>query len=68
MNISELRSLNIDKLKNDLLLLYREKLKLKLDKTSGSEFIKTHLIKCNRRKIARILTVISEKENCKKYE
>ncbi len=62
MNINELRKNNLIDLKSKLVLLYREKLKISFEKTSGSEFKKTHLIKTNKKNIAKILTLISEKK------
>lgn len=62
MNINELRKENVDNLKAKLLSLYREKMKLRFERTSGTEFTKTHFIKDNRKNIARILTLISEKK------
>lgn len=63
MNIKELKNENITSLKLKLISLYREKLKIVFEKSSGSDFNKTHLIRKNRKNIARILTLISEKKN-----
>lgn len=60
MNMNDLRKDNLDGLKKRLNLLYRERFKILLDKTSGAEFNKNHLFKKIRRDIARILTLIVE--------
>lgn len=62
MNINELRKDSLIDLKSKLVLLYREKLKISFEKTSGSEFKNTHIIKTNKKNIAKILTLISEKK------
>ncbi|HIH2763785.1 MAG TPA: 50S ribosomal protein L29 [Candidatus Azoamicus sp.] len=67
MNINELRKDSLIDLKSKLVFLYREKLKISFEKTSGAEFNKTHLIKSNKKKIARILTLISERKS-EKYD
>ncbi len=61
MNINELKNESVGALKIKLLSLYKERMKLRFERVSGTEFIKTHLIKFNRRNIARVLTLISEK-------
>lgn len=61
--INKLKIENLDELNSRLTFLYREKLKIEFDRTSASEFNKTHLIKANRRNIARVLTFISLKKN-----
>ncbi len=65
MNIVELRKKTTKELKENLSLLYRKKLKLLLDKTSGAEFSKNHTIKNVRKNIARVLTLITELEKKK---
>lgn len=60
MNINELKNESIDSLKSRLLSLYKEKFKLRLKKTNEADFKKTHLIKINRKNIARVLTFISK--------
>jgi ribosomal protein L29 len=63
MNINELRKESLIDLKSKLVFLYREKLKISFERTSGSEFNKTHMIKINKKNIAKILTLISEKKS-----
>lgn len=61
MSLNEFKAYDLDKLKSKLISLYREKLKINFDMKSNSDFNKTHLLKKNRKDIARILTLISEK-------
>ena len=65
MNTNDLRKENLKDLKSKLIFLYREKLKISFERTSGSEFKKTHLIKNNKKNISRVLTLISEKKSNK---
>lgn len=65
MNIKNLRKENLSGLKNQLVLFYKERFKLLLDKTSGAEFTKNHLLKKTRKSIARVLTLITELEKKK---
>ncbi len=60
MNMNDLRKENLDGLKKRLILLYRERFKILLEKTSGAEFNKNHLLKKVRRDIARVLTLSME--------
>lgn len=62
MFIDEFKNEDLSNLKSKLISLYREKLKLVFDRTSSSEFNKTHLIKQNKKNIARILTLISSRK------
>jgi ribosomal protein L29 len=48
-------------LKNRLVELCKEKFKLRFERTNNSEFKKWHLIKRNRRNIAKILTILKKK-------
>lgn len=63
MKNKELREKNNSELKNQLILCYKEKIKLLIDKSSGAEFTKNHLFKKNKKNIARILTIIKEKKH-----
>ena len=58
--IDELRSLTIDELQNELLVLRKEQLSLRMRKASGS-LDKTHLITLLRKAVARIKTMLTEK-------
>jgi len=62
VKISDLRKENLDSLKKQLILFYRERFKLLLEKSSGAEFTKGHLLKKMRKNIARVLTLITELE------
>lgn len=67
MKIKELRKKSYSELKNLLVTFYRERFKLLLDKTSGAEFTKNHLLKDIKKNIARVLTIIRQRKN-KFYE
>ncbi|ARM34531.1 50S ribosomal protein L29 [Legionella longbeachae] len=58
--INELRNLSIEKLQNELLLLRKEQLNLRMKKASGS-LDKTHLITMVRKSVARVKTMLTEK-------
>lgn len=62
MNLANLKEKNILELKTELIKLYREKFKLLLEKSGGSEFNKSHLLKNLKKNIARTLTLITEKK------
>lgn len=62
MKLSDIRKENILDIKKKLFSLYKERFKLRIEKSSGAEFKKGYLLKKNRRNIARILTVLKEKE------
>lgn len=62
MKYKEFKKKNEIELKNQLMQFYKEKIKLLIEKTSGAEFAKNHLFKKNRRNIAKILTIITEKK------
>lgn len=64
MRNKELREKSNNELTNQLTFFYKEKIRLLMEKSGGAEFKKHHLFKKNRKNIARILTVITEK----KYE
>ena len=61
MKTTELRKKNHIELKKILITFYRERFKLLLDKTSGAEFTKNHLLKKVRKNIARVLTIMRQK-------
>jgi large subunit ribosomal protein L29 len=56
----ELRSLSVEDLQNELLVLRKEQLNLRMKKASGS-LDKTHLITMLRRAVARVKTMLTEK-------
>ena len=60
MNISDLRKKNKKELEEQLVVFYRDRFKLQLEKTSGAEFTKNHLLKNLKKNIARVLTLITE--------
>ncbi len=57
-----LRQLAVDGLKQQLLVFSKDQFKLRMQKASGAA-IKPHLIKQVRRSIAKIKTILSEKNN-----
>lgn len=61
MKASELRSKSKDELNTELGALFKEQFNLRIQKGSG-QTPKTHLFKKVRREIARIKTVLKEKE------
>jgi large subunit ribosomal protein L29 len=61
MNVSELRNKNSDELQTELLALLREQFNLRLQKGIG-QTPKPDLFKNVRRQIARIKTILREKE------
>lgn len=61
MKALDLRSKNKDELNNELLALLKEQFNLRIQKGSG-QTLKAHLFKKVRREIARIKTVLKEKE------
>lgn len=60
MKIYELRKKSYSELEKQLVIFYRERFKLLLEKSSGAEFNKNHLLKNVRRNIARVLTLMTE--------
>lgn len=60
MNASELRGKSEDELKSELLSQLEEQFKLRMQKNTG-QLNQGHLLKQNRRDIARIKTVLREK-------
>lgn len=63
MNIKEFKNEDLDSLKKQLNLFYKDKFKLLLEKSSGAEFKKNHLIKKVNKDIAKFLTLITSMEN-----
>jgi len=61
MKASELRQKSVDELREELLEVRREQLNLRMQKAMNQEG-KTHLISQARRNVARIKTIIAEKE------
>ena len=60
MKTNELRELSDEDLNNELHSTLKEIFNLKMQKASG-EFEKPHLMKCARRQVARIKTLITER-------
>lgn len=60
MNGNELREKSADELDTQLLTLREEQFKLRMQKATG-QLVQNHLIKANRREIARVKTVLHEK-------
>ena len=63
MKTIELRKKSHSELEKILVTFYRERFKLLLDKTSGAEFTKNHLLKKVRKNIARVLTIMRQNKN-----
>lgn len=61
MNVIDLRKMSMDDLKKEHLALLREKFNLRMQKGSG-ELTRTHVIKQARRKLARVLTILAERQ------
>lgn len=61
MKVSELRQMTVNDLKNEHLALLHEQFNLRMQK--GSEgMTRSHIIKKARRNVARVLTVLTEKQ------
>lgn len=61
MNVAELRQKQIPELKQELNKLLRQQFKLRLLKGTG-ELKRNHQVKQTRRDIARVMTLLTEKE------
>ena len=61
MKATELREKSVDELRDELLALRREQFNLNMAKATG-QLAQTHLLSQVRRDIARIKTVIAQKE------
>lgn len=62
MNTAELRQKSVDELKQALVDNKREQFNLRMQKGSTSQLKQTHLMRIVRRSIARIHTLLREKE------
>ena len=62
MDVKELRDKTADELMGELLRLRKEDFGLRMQRASG-QLGQTHLIKTNRREIARVKTVMREKQS-----
>lgn len=60
MKASELREKNVDELNNELMDLLREGFNLRMQLATG-QLGQSHLVKQNRRNIARVKTILNEK-------
>ncbi len=60
MKASELREKSVEELRNELNDLLREGFNLRMQKATG-QFTQFHLIKQNRRNVARVKTVLRQK-------
>ena len=65
MNASELRNKSVDELNKELLEQLEAQFKLRLQKNTG-QLNQTHLLQQARRDIARIKTVLTEKQAAEK--
>jgi len=61
MKATELREKSVDELRDELVAVKREQFNLRMQHATGQE-VKTHLTREARRNVARIKTVIAEKE------
>ena len=62
MGVKELRDKSADELMGELLRLRKEDFGLRMQRASG-QLGQTHLLKTNRREIARVKTVMREKQS-----
>ena len=60
MNVSELRGKSVEDLNKELLRLLEARFKLRMQKATG-QLGQTHLLKAQRRDIARVKTILREK-------
>ena len=60
MNVSELRGKSAEDLNKELLRLLEARFKLRMQKATG-QLGQTHLLKAQRRDIARVKTILKEK-------
>ena len=61
MNVSEFRNKSVDELKNEMLALLKEQFNLRIQRGVGQS-TQTHLFRKVRKDIARIKTILCEKE------
>jgi len=64
MKVSELRAKSTEELTSTMVEIYRDQFNLKMQKATG-QLSKPHQIKLNRRNIARIHTILAQKEASK---
>jgi len=62
MNASELRNKTVNELQGELLALFKEQFKLRMQKGMEQQSPQTHQFKKIKKTIARIKTILSEKE------
>lgn len=62
MKVNELKKLSKDELTNELMSLLREQFNLRMMQGSG-QTVRSHLIQNVRKSIARVKTIIAEKNN-----
>lgn len=62
MNVNDLRSKNKTELKKELLELLKEQFNLRMQKGMGEASSRSHFFKRVRRDIARVKTILEEKE------
>jgi large subunit ribosomal protein L29 len=62
MQVKELRDKSVDELNTELIRLRKEDFGLRMQRASG-QLGQTHLLKTNRRDIARVKTVMREKQS-----
>jgi len=60
MKVNDLRKKSYIELEKQLVVFYRERFKFLLEKSSGAEFTKNHLLKKVRKSISRVLTLMTE--------
>ena len=60
MNVSELRGKSVEDLNKELLRLLEARFKLRMQKATG-QLGQSHLLKAQRRDIARVKTILGEK-------
>lgn len=60
MNIKQIRDKSVDELKADLLALREDQFKLRMRKSTG-QLGQTHLLKENKKSIAQVKTLLTEK-------
>ena len=61
IDLKDFRKKSLSELENELLIRYKNKLKLFLEKSNSSEFKKSHILRDFKKDIAKILTLITEK-------
>jgi len=64
MKVSELHAKSTEELTSTMVEIYRDQFNLKMQKATG-QLSKPHQIKLNRRNIARIHTILAQKEASK---